>query len=173
MVCKFILLFEGRTGRSYIADSLLFHKNILMFLEIFSEDHKIKSFKERQIKSVHQLKIAEKIFNLSNSKSGAVGFKTLFSDILDKKRFAELLKKNKVKIIHMIRKNTVKLVVSTINGKRLFDEEGVWNRLDRHKVLPPFNLDLAKLKRGIEHRELKEVLLKKYIKDLNLQTLKS
>ena len=51
----------------------------------------------------------------------AVGFKTKLKDVDDHHDFTELLREQDFRIILMTRRNTLKLAISTLNARRLFE----------------------------------------------------
>ncbi|MBW2965736.1 sulfotransferase domain-containing protein [Candidatus Woesearchaeota archaeon] len=169
---KFILLFQGRTGSSYLKESLNSHPDIIMQGEVWAGMKYIPKNKRKQ-NAKKQLEWAQKFFGKTyNKKIKAIGFKTKFIDVLDPKEFARFLEQNNIKIIYMTRQNIVKLTISEINARRLYNKIKVWNLSSEKYHLQAFNLNLNRFKKRLKEKEQMETKLKIYIKTLNLPILK-
>lgn len=169
---KFVLLFQGRTGSTYINDRVNAHPAVRMEPEVWGGwgfqlspdaifDHIAKqqawltAFYEGQ----HPREIK------------AIGFKTKLDDVLDKRWFISYLRSQRMDIIHLTRRNLVKLVISEINAKRLFNTAATWNLEDERKRPGSFVLDLERFAEQLRWREQIEQWLAGYVNMLNLPTL--
>ena len=170
---KFVLLFQGRTGSTFLTDCANSHPQVKMDPEVWGG----WGFQ------IEQDKIAAHVANQSNwlthfyessypSSIKSIGFKTKLDDLLDKKHFITYLKDHDVKIVHLTRRNTVKLVISEINAQRLFDKSSTWNLEDERKRPSAFRLDLDKFHQQLLWREQIEKWLESYIFLANLPTIK-
>lgn len=78
-----------------------------------------------------QLDCIDQLFNKKRFPIvGAVGFKCKLSQVLDRKEFKTYLLENDVRIIHQIRRNKLKYIVSVIRARMLRSEQGRSNVLD-------------------------------------------
>ena len=169
---KFVLLFQGRTGSSYLQQSLNSHPNIIMLPEVWAGMKYIPKQKRKQ-NAEKQLNWAKEFFErYYNKKINAIGFKTKLIDVLDPKEFARFLEQNNIKIIYMTRRNIIKLTISEINARRLYNKTKRWNLAQEKDRLLPFNLNLNRFKKKLKEKEQMEKKLKIYIKTLNLPVLK-
>ena len=98
----------------------------------------------------------------------AVGFKTKLKDVDDHYDFTELLQEHDFRIILMTRRNTLKLAISTLNARRLFEHRGQWNLLRGDAGLPPIRLEQTSLMACIETCETKESELRSFVANLKL-----
>ena len=99
----------------------------------------------------------------------AVGFKTKLKDVDDHHDFTELLQEHDFRIILMTRRNTLKLAISTLNARRLFEHRGQWNLQQGDAGLPPMRLERTQLMDCIEVCETKEAELRSFVANLNLK----
>ena len=131
-ISKFVVVMTGRSGSSYLIDLLNSSHSIDARGEQFSGMRSAK----RQLawlKRVYRDPVAPEI--------GAIGFKTKVQDILDKDRFAELMREEEARVIVLRRKNIVKSVVSWFNAERLFAGTGEWNLGGERSSSSPINVD--------------------------------
>jgi LPS sulfotransferase NodH len=163
-VIRFVLLFAGRTGSTYLITLLNSHPEIHAYGESLDE------FKAGEANS--QLSRASELLTPPFiGRYKAQGFKTKLVDILDPAGFARLLQKKRCLIIYMRRHNHIKAVVSRLNAKRLWQATGEWNLFDETNRLPPFTIDLTEFDELLEHREKVDKELGIYIRELQLPTL--
>jgi LPS sulfotransferase NodH len=106
------------------------------------------------------------------SRWAAVGFKTKLVDILDKDRFATILKGHDTRIIHMYRRNHVKAIISKINARRLYKASGYWNLYSEKDRMPPMEVDIQEVDKLLVERQDAEHDLDEYISQLSLPTIK-
>lgn len=135
----FVLLFTGRTGSTYLRQALNAHPEIRMQGEILTG----RSAEE-------QVELTRVAFEVKDVKAAsfkiqAAGFKTKFRDILDPAAFQQVLSDGNARIIHMRRKSLLKQAISRLNGQRLNQTYGVYNRRSEDQLLPPFAVDLEEL----------------------------
>jgi LPS sulfotransferase NodH len=163
-VIRFVLLFGGRTGSTYLTTSLNSHP------EICAHGESLDEFKpgqaDLQLDRASQLLTPPFIGRFK-----VLGFKTKLVDILDPDGFVQLLQKKQSVIIHMRRRNHIKAVVSRLNAERLWRATGEWNLYDENNRLPPFSIDPVEFDELLEHREKVDIGLEKFIEELQLPTL--
>lgn len=180
--CYFAILFDGRVGSTYLVSLLNQHKNILCHHEIFAGNER----KERDIlqsflngnfvlsRTNLDAKISQDTFISGNEKLEAIGFKAKLSDIDELDSFAEFLKANGVKVIHLYRRNIIKSLVSTFNGRKLSKEKnGQWNiRSDDSTELGQISIDPDEFRNWFVGRVICERVTQDFVEDLPLDVLR-
>lgn len=167
---NYAILFQGRTGSSFLVDALDRHPDIRSHGEIFAHAMGMvhgRLLPENPVQRALELgKLGYKGHpakmqsdNLGGiwadpARPAVVGFKTKIRDIIDPEAFKEQCEASNCKFIVMRRHNLVKQAVSHINAGRLFDKtkathgKGDWNlrsegdRLD-DAAIPPAVFDRA------------------------------
>ncbi|MEE2925102.1 MAG: sulfotransferase domain-containing protein [bacterium] len=180
--CYFVILFDGRAGSSYLVSLLNQHKNILCHHEIFA----YKEDKERDIlqnflnvnfvfpRTNLDSEISQDTFISGREKLEAIGFKAKLCDIDELDSFAEFLKANSVKVIHLYRRNVIKSLVSTFNGQRLSKEKnGLWNIPSNDSTeLGQISIDPQEFRNWFHGRILCERVTQDFVEDLPLDVLR-
>jgi LPS sulfotransferase NodH len=159
---RFVILFMGRSGSTYLVDALASHP------EVCAQWEGLLGKKDADA----QLQRARKFFTQSpNGGCLAVGFKTKLSRVKDREGFAKLLGEMGARIILLQRRNIVKHVVSWINSERIHDSTGYWNLWNEENRLPPATIDVAKFDRRLEQVEKGKRALESYAENMELPTL--
>ena len=152
---KYVILFQGRAGSTLLTEHMRSHPNISAQYEAFSTLPKEWSV---QLDWMTNLFYAENRGNPTQ----VIGFKTKLSDIADQDLFANFVQDNKIKVIHLFRKNLVKLIVSVIRADRLRKTSGNSNLYDQKNSLGKIHIDpteFRKQKKRIRlYRELREYI---------------
>jgi glycosyltransferase involved in cell wall biosynthesis len=162
----FIVIFQGRSGSTYLMDALNRHPKIMARMEM------LVALKEKGADL--QLKMAERYFHRPFlNRSLAVGFKTKLEDVLDLDGFAGLLKALDVRVIVLQRQNQVKAAVSWLNALRLKERTGRWNLYAEEDRLPPFSVKKAELEAALNHLEREREDIETYVASLGLQTFRT
>ena len=161
---RFIILFQGRSGSTYLIESLNNHPNIhVLLLEKFSV-HK-SSYSEQQDWAYH-------FYNQKIDKGvQAIGFKSKLIDVLDYKKFAEILFELNVKVIHLSRKNTVKLAISTINAAKLRKNVNASNIYREKDKLKPSEISIEEFDKVFKERKERYEALALYVDSLKCEKL--
>ena len=154
MSSKFILLFQGRVGGSYCQQALASHPRIHCEGEILSAISD----------PVGQIERARRAFAADPRWAG---FKTKLRDIADPTAFAEFVERTGVRALFLHRRNTVKAAISVINGKRLYQQHGVWNLTNDSQRLPPFSVSKTTLDQRLARREQWDSALDEYYQRLD------
>jgi LPS sulfotransferase NodH len=174
-VRPFVILFQVRSGSTYLIEALNSHPHI------FAEGEKLKGRKvwppptsksglsENGAHLQHQ-GIFE-FFTQPPQGISAIGFKTKLVDLVDRKDFAKLLKKLRVYIIQLDRCNLVKQLVSWFNAERLSEATGDWNLYNEKDRLPPFTIDVDLFLSRFQMMEKARRILIDYVMSLELPTL--
>ena len=144
MVNKYVLFLVGRVGSTYLTTLLNSHPDILALSE------EIKDFdKTVQLDWTRKFLTPPLV-----STSGVRGFNVKLVHIGAPPEFADLLREQGCKIIHMVRRNRIKAVVSRINGNRLYEKTGMWGLFDETNRLPSFEIDLNQFDEYLKHEGL-------------------
>ena len=122
---RFVTLFPGRTGSTYLTSHMISHPEIVARYEMLS---RCRESWEDQLDCMNEL-FEQKRFPVIQ----AVGFKTKLSQIMDRKAFRAYIIERNFKIIHQVRMNHLKYIVSVIRARMLRTEQGRSNVLDPHQ----------------------------------------
>jgi LPS sulfotransferase NodH len=159
---RFVILFMGRSGSTYLVDALASHPEVRVQWEGL--------LGKKDADAQHQR--ARKFFTQSpHGVCPAVGFKTKLSRVKDRDGFAKLLGEMRARIILLQRRNIVKHVVSWINSERIHDSTGYWNLWNEENRLPLATIDVAKFDRRLEQVEKGKRALESYAENMELLTL--
>jgi LPS sulfotransferase NodH len=165
-VRPFVVLFEGRSGSTFLLDALASHPHIQARKEVMAD------LRRQGVAPTTQLAAAARL--LSPAWLGpyrAIGFKSKLGDLLDRDAFAELLRARQVYVIYLRRQNQIKAVVSAFRGQALKQASGGWNLYDQAQRLPPLTIEPATFDRWLQEREQREAALAAYVADLGRPTL--
>ncbi|MEM9412493.1 MAG: hypothetical protein AAGA30_15370 [Planctomycetota bacterium] len=160
---RYVMLFPGRTGSTYLTDHMANHPEIVANYEILSQHQESWAEQEQFLQ--------EMIGTPRRRSIQAIGFKTKLRSVLDQEEFERHLVKNKYHIIHLTRSNPLKFVVSIVRAELLRQQNGSSNLIDsQHPELGPTVIplaDFAKAKTRLRrHHRLTQV-----IDRLNLPTM--
>lgn len=163
-VSRYVLFLVGRVGSTYLRYLLNSHPNILVLGEELAE------LKEKGAEA--QLEWAQRFLTPPLvGRNGAIGFHAKLVQILAPEGFAQLLRQKQCQIIHMQRRNRIKVVVSHINGRRLAEATGMWGLFNEADRLPPFAIDPEEFDNLLKQREKRDQDLDNYVSCLQLPTL--
>jgi LPS sulfotransferase NodH len=138
---RFIILFQGRSGSTYLTEALDSHPQVRCEVE--------RMVPLRKHGSAAQLEWVKEFFRSSHQAAAAIGFKTKVEDIVEPAAFGDLLRQLRVDLILLSRRNVVKMVVSWFNCEQLFASTGRWNLYPPAKTLGPLQLDVEKFNRRL------------------------
>ena len=113
---RFLILFPGRTGSSWLVDGLSRHPRIRVEGEILVG-----------LSSAKQRSELERLFGGRPSRS-AVGFKTKLKDVPDLDVLKACIQGHDLAVFRMRRRDLLRLAISRINARRLHAATGRWNR---------------------------------------------
>lgn len=166
-ITRFLILFEGRSGSTYLVEALDSHPDIRAGKELLgSVKTKGRTWSEAQLEFLN-----EYYFGSDVDQYRAVGFKTKRKDILRKQELAQWLRDNQVKIILLRRRNRVKRMVSVMNGLRLKEETGDWNLYRDKDQRGAIEIDVERFDQWLKRDEERLQLLVDYASSLELPTL--
>ena len=112
---RFLILFPGRTGSSWLVDGLSRHPDICVEGEILVGQS-----------AAAQEKIFKRLLRAGSSPR-ASGFKTKLKDVADPESLRRCVRENNVVVISMQRADLLRLALSRINARRLYEATGAWN----------------------------------------------
>ena len=168
-----ILLFEGRTGSTWLA-RLLQQSPDISFLGEELAELESKGWNEQE-------QWIEKLFGdpLSfqderiKKQTRVIGFKIKLREIVNENEFKKIIQKYKCKIIYMKRNNLVKQTISSIRAMDLFEKNGIYN-LDKdnaEKALGAYKIPLERFDETLKWISSVDKKLATFINDLSLQIL--
>lgn len=118
----FVVLFQGRTGSTFFVEALDSHPEVRCGYEELASDRWDEDGAAAQLELVRWL-----LRPPHDRLVRAVGFKTKLRDVRDADGFAGVLAELGVRVIHLKRRNLVKLTVSSLNSERAREHTGDWN----------------------------------------------
>ena len=149
---RFLILFPGRTGSSWLVSALKTHPQVRAEGEILvKQDAKAQ---QRLFVDLHAT---------PPPPGHAAGFKTKLKDVADLEDLRRRIRETPIAILAMRRSDLIRLAISRITARRLHEHSGRWNLDDRTSAAPTRPIDAAELIEAIEHcdrtvRELEEFL---------------
>jgi hypothetical protein len=126
---RFAILFPGRTGSSWLVGALGSHPRIDVQGEILVGKD-----------PAAQRRLVEERLRGETSPGRSRGFKTKLKDVADLEGLRAAIG-TEVRVIHMVRRDLLRLAISTINARRLHRRTGRWNRARGVEALPPLETD--------------------------------
>jgi LPS sulfotransferase NodH len=155
-VTRFVLLFPGRSGSTYLISALDAHPAITAKGEVL--DPIRPQGPEAQLDWTRRYFRGPVV-----NRSKAVGFKTKLRDVLDQDGFARLLEEFDARLIYLDRRNDVKHAISRITARRLKDSTGRWNRYDGDATLEAFDVDLDDFAERLTAVEEEKATIAEYV----------
>jgi LPS sulfotransferase NodH len=160
-VIPFVVLFQGRSGSTYLIEMLQTHPYVLARGEQLVE--LVQHGAERQLAWT-----AAYLTPPEEGVHAAIGFKTKLKDVLDPKGFGALLRRLNAKVVHLERKNVVKQAISWILADELYRTTGKWNLYRASDRIPVLRIDPALLAQRLEQIEAGCDGLRRYVNALRL-----
>jgi len=165
MPIAFVILFQGRSGSTFLTEALASHPNISVGGEALAE------LRSSGVEA--QLAWARDCFaRASPAGCLALGYKTKLVDVLDYDSFAEVLKFANCRIVHLGRANLVKQAISWIRADLLFDRTATWNIHDRSRIVPPISVAVDEVLDRMSMLEDGKRELEQFVASLGLPTCK-
>lgn len=163
-VSFFVVLFQGRSGSSWLIEALNSHPQIEAIGEKMAALHGGGA--------VAQNRWLEGYFAQRPPARSVLGFKTKLSDVIDVPGFAGRLVHSDCAVIWLDRTNLVKQAVSWLLADKLYEQYKVHNIYDSTDRLPPSRLDAAELLRRTVALDRGQSQLARFVEGLNLPTLR-
>jgi len=158
---RFILLFPGRTGSSWLISCLDSHPAL---------DARGEKLVGRSPQS--QQRWIRRLYRRGGGRRvRARGFKTKLKDVWDLDGLRAMLMAYDVRVIAMYRRNKIKLAISTINAQRLKAVLGRWNRRRGDATFPPFALEESELRSTLAQCLDRDKQLEAFVGALDLPRL--
>ena len=149
-VVRFVVLFPGRTGSTFLMSALRDHDEVRATGELIGP-------LRTEGWTAQSARIEEWMHRPFLAPEKATGFKTKLVDVGDRDGFRGVLDAEQYRVIVLARDNHVKHVVSRANAKRLKELTDRWNRRPGDDELPPVTIDIAEfdeaLARVQEHQD--------------------
>ena len=161
---SFIILFQGRSGSSWLVDALSSHPAILVKGEALIA---LRSMGDDQVVWAREF-----LWQLRSLDSIAIGFKAKLSDISAPEAFASMLRSLDCRVIHLKRQNLVKQTISWIRSDLLFRDFGRHNREAGDPPLPAIQVDIPDFLARIQQLERGQRKLEDYVMSLRQPTVR-
>jgi LPS sulfotransferase NodH len=163
----FVVFFEGRSGSTYLIESLHDQPDIYAEKEFFAE------LRSKNKGPRDQLDWTRDYFTpQEQDRYRAIGFKAKLQDILSPGELAEMLSEFDARVILLRRRNRIKLVVSLLNAMRLNDATGEWNLYRAGDRPPAFRVDVGTFRNWLERIEAANGRLVEYVEGMSLPLLR-
>jgi len=161
---RYVLLFEGRTGSSYLTTLLDAHPRI------HAMEEGLRQFRtqghEAQARWVRQVFHAPPLSTVA-----CRGFKTKLRDIADPEAFSALLEAERPHVLFMRRRNRIKCVVSQIRSRMLKERTNLYNAYRKQDRLPAVEIPPDLFDRLLRERERLDAELESFVAQLDLPRL--
>lgn len=158
----FVILFQGRTGSSYLNSALKSHPDIYTRGEELVE----------LLRNSRFTRISEELTGATARRHRAAGLKTKLADIGDRDAFRDMLQRIDARIVYIGRNNRIKHAVSFFTGARLFESTGHWNL---HKSVErndgKIEIDVGEFDKKLRKIERQNAELRNYVMELELPAL--
>lgn len=159
---RFVVLFQARSGSTYLTEALDSHPEIYAAGEMFAQ---------RKSKGEAQLAAIESFYKfVPESEPRAMGFKTKLIDVADGPGFRNLLREVRARVILLGRRNRVKHAVSWFTSQRLFESTGDWNRYGDHDA-GALTIDPEQFDHRLSYFETNGRKLESYVMTVEAPTL--
>jgi LPS sulfotransferase NodH len=164
-VRRFVILFPGRVGSTYLVSALAEHP------EVVADGERLSGLRPRGAEA--QLAWARTFLRGPVvGRARARGFKTKLRDVQDPQGFADLVGDLDVRVLLMSRRNDVKHAVSRVTAKDLHEATGRWNRYDEAGAAPaPVHVDLERFHRLLDGVIADKAEIADYVRSLDRPTL--
>ena len=166
---RFVILFEGRSGSTYLIEALNSHSRIRAEKELLAAIRNRLEAGQTDVQD--QLDCIERLYRPGDHDYDVIGFKTKMKDIQDPEGLAGVLRDNGVRVILLRRRNRIKLVVSLLNAMRLNEATGDWNLYREADRQAKLKLEPGLFKEWLEASEKAGLELSNYARSLDLPLL--
>jgi len=158
---RFIILFPGRAGGTYLLGALKSHPQ----LRVKGEPLGVlgKRGADAQLDFLRGFYRGPLL-----GRARAVGILTKYPDIVDPDRTAALLRDLGTRVVSLERENHVKTAVSIIRARRLKDATGRWNKYSTDTELEAFDIDVEDFERRLERSRARKQATADYAVSLGL-----
>ncbi|MEI8335340.1 MAG: hypothetical protein WCG37_00545 [Actinomycetes bacterium] len=157
---RFVILFPGRTGSTFLVSALDSHPDVEAKGEV------LDGLRPKGV-DAQRAWVERYLRGPVVGRSKAVGFKTKLRDVLDQEAFTEAVKRYDAQIIVLDRRNDVKHAVSRITARVLRDRTGRWNRYEGSEELGLLEIDAADFASRLEAVEEEKGVIRSFVDGLD------
>ena len=161
---RFVILFPGRAGSSYLNTMLERHPDIAMKGEVLGALRAEGS--ERQLEWTRRYLRGPLIWRRK-----ATGFKTKLRDVHDPAQFGAILRAHDARVIELTRTDDLKHAVSRINARRLHAITGRWNRRPGDPSLEPAEIAPDDLEHHLRRVQIEKADIHTFVDHLGQPSL--
>lgn len=155
-VVRFVILFPGRTGSTFLVSALDAHPDVEAKGEVLDG--------LRSAGAAEQRAWLDRYFRgPALNRHHAVGFKTKLRDVVDQDHFAAAIERYDARIIVLDRRNDVKHAVSRITARVLRDRTGRWNRYEGSEELGLIEVDPEDFASRLEAVESEKQVIRSFV----------
>lgn len=162
----FVLLAEGRTGSEYLTKLLDDHPNVR------AQGERLRRMAANGASPADQLDWARGALEPDGPGLTTAGFKTKLRDVADREAFTRLLLERDVRVLHLVRRNVVKVAVSEITRDRLAEVLGRSHAHREADRVASVAVDLQHFDDLLRHRRELDAELDAYVESLELPVLR-
>ncbi len=162
---RFVILFPGRSGGTFLASALQQHPSISLRTEPLTASQHLGG--DGQASWIHH--------SLRGPWLGtrrAIGLTTKIADIVDPDATARVLRDLGTRIVLLERRNDVKHAISIIRARALKDSTGSWNRRAADAGLGPIAVSPEDFARRLERSRARKAATAAYAEHLGLPLLR-
>lgn len=163
-VTRFVVLFEGRTGSTYLLHSLRQNPMVRAYGERLEG---LKSHGSAAQLAWARIALTPPILG----RYKAIGLKTKLRPLLDPTGFSTVLQTVHAKVLYMQRRNRVKAAISMIRSRELKENTDCYNLYRTQDRLPASVISIANFDAILRYREDLDQKLQAYIGHIPLPTL--
>lgn len=139
---RFLILFPGRTGSTWLVSALASHPQVRAEEEILVR----RSAREQRA-------IIEERFGTPPHPGTSIGFKAKLKDVAELDRLADLIRTAPISIILMRRRDLLRLAISRVTARRLHERIGRWNLASGDAKAPAAPISPQELEEALLHCE--------------------
>jgi hypothetical protein len=162
---RFVILFPGRSGGSYLASALEQHPDVRILKEPLGV--RKQSGTRRQMRWLRRY-----LRGRDAPGARAIGITTKFIDLADEEAFRAELRRQQARIVLLVRSNDVKHAVSMMRARVLNDTFGIWNRSGSDPELGPVTIDPEEFGVRLERGRQRKEVISAYAEGLGLPLLR-
>jgi hypothetical protein len=162
---RFVILFPGRSGGTFLASALQQHRSISLRTEPLTASQHLGG--DGQARWIHEYLRGPRL-----GTRRAVGLTTKLGDILDPDATGRVLRDLETRIVLLERRNDVKHAISIIRARALKDSTGSWNRRTPDPGLGPIAVNPEDFAFRLERSRARKAATAAYAEHLGLPLLR-
>ena len=157
---RFVILFPGRTGSTFLVSALDAHPDVEAKGEV------LDGLRPKGVEA-QRAWVERYLRGPAIGRSKAIGFKTKLRDVLDQDAFTAAVERYNTRIIVLDRRNDVKHAVSRITARVLRDRTGRWNRYEGSEALGLLQIDADDFASRLSAVEEEKETIRSYVAGLD------